>query len=56
MSTHVEVAIGPRGCAGCLITILAIIGIWAVCFGVTIGGKHHGLSCSRDKGVVIDMP
>lgn len=41
------------GC-GCISVILGIIAIWAVVFGVTVNGKHYGLSgCSTD-GVQID--
>ena len=53
----IEVSTGSKnGCLGCLVTILAIIGLWAVIFGVTIDGKHYGLSCDCHKGVVIDTP
>ena len=35
--------------------ILGILLIWALLFGVTIGGKHYGLKgCSFDHGVQID--
>jgi hypothetical protein len=54
-TTSVEVNTGPKGCAGCLITILAIMGIWALLFGVNINGKHYGLSCGTN-GVDIDTP
>lgn len=26
----------------------------AVCGGVTVNGKHHQISCSCDKGVVVE--
>ena len=40
---------------GCLPLILGILAIWAVCFGVTVDGKHYGLKgCSCDRGVEID--
>lgn len=51
MSDNVNVSVS-RG--GCLSTIVAIIFIWALIFGVTIGGKHHGISCTRDRGVVVE--
>lgn len=41
------------GC-GCLTIIFSLIIIWALVFGVTIGGKHYELSCTFEKGVVID--
>ena len=39
---------------GCLPLVISIIALWALCFGVTVGGKHYGLSCSCERGVVID--
>jgi hypothetical protein len=43
------------GCVGCLSTIMLMIAVWALLFGVTINGKHYGLSgCSCSRGVVID--
>jgi hypothetical protein len=45
---------GGGGC-GCFSAILVIVALWALCFGVTIDGKHYGLSgCDTQKGVVID--
>ncbi len=41
---------------GCVTTILAILLLWALLFGVTIGGRHYKLSCSKDKGVEIPAP
>jgi hypothetical protein len=42
------------GCGGCLGTILIVVIVWALLFGVTIGGHHYGLDeCSCDKGVVV---
>lgn len=38
---------------GCLPLILTILFLWALCFGVNWNGKQHGISCSCDKGVVI---
>lgn len=46
---------GGCGCLGCFTTILIIIAFWALLFGVTIDGKHYGISeCSCEKGVEID--
>jgi len=39
---------------GCLRIIVAIILIWALLFGVTWNGKHHGIHCSREKGVGVE--
>lgn len=40
---------------GCVSVIAAGIFIWALVFGVTIDGKHYGLSgCDTSKGVTID--
>lgn len=40
---------------GCVSTIIGILVIWALLFGVTIDGKHYGLSgCSQERGVEID--
>ena len=41
------------GC-GCLSLIALCLVVWALFFGVTIGGKHYGLSCTRKEGVRID--
>jgi hypothetical protein len=45
---------GGASCSGCLAVILFIILIWALVFGVTIGGKHYGISCSCAKGVEVE--
>ena len=43
------------GCLGCLGVILVTVMIWALLFGVTIGGKHYGIKdCSVEKGVELD--
>lgn len=40
---------------GCFTFVLGVIALWALLFGVTVGGKHYGLrSCSCDRGVEID--
>lgn len=44
-----------NGGGGCLRVILGLLFIWALVFGVSVGGKHYGLkNCSCDKGVEID--
>lgn len=43
------------GCLGCIGIILAILIMWALLFGVTVGGKHYGLSsCDTHHGLKID--
>ena len=43
------------GCLGCLSVIVLIFAVWALVFGVTINGKHYGISsCSCERGVEID--
>lgn len=39
---------------GCLTMIVMFIVIWGLLFGVTVNGKHHGISCSTEKGVVVE--
>jgi hypothetical protein len=44
------------GCLGCAGTILGVIFIWALLFGVTVDGKRYGLSgCDSADGVKIDI-
>ena len=38
---------------GCLPLVLLVFLGWALLFGVTWNGKHHGISCSRARGVEI---
>ena len=43
------------GGAGCFTSILIIVALWALIFGVTIGGKHYGVTgCDSTNGVQID--
>lgn len=42
------------GCGGCTSFIIGGLVIWAFIFGVTYDGKHHDVSCSCNRGVVID--
>jgi hypothetical protein len=44
---------GDDGGCGCLGFIAFLIVLWALVFGVTIDGKHYGLSCSVAQGVEI---
>lgn len=39
--------------SGCLYMLAVITFFWALIFGVTIGGKHHGVECTCDHGVVV---
>lgn len=38
---------------GCLKFVLTMIVLWALLFGVTWKGRHHGVSCTCDRGVVV---
>ncbi len=40
------------GC-GCLSTILTILALWALLFGVTVSGKHYEMGCSCSRGVEV---
>jgi hypothetical protein len=52
--TKVEIREGTS-CLGCLGIVVILIALWAVVFGVTVDGKHYGLtSCKTDGGVHID--
>ena len=42
-------------CGGCLGTVLLIVAVWALVFGVTVDGKHYGVSgCDATHGVKVD--
>jgi hypothetical protein len=41
-------------CLGCLSVIFFGIVMWALLFGVTVGGQHYGLGFSCDRGVVVE--
>src|SRR5262249_21799097 len=42
-------------CGGCITTIVLCVVAWALIFGVTVGGKHYGMSgCDTDHGVKVD--
>lgn len=43
---------GGGGC-GCLSIVLFVILMWALCFGVTVGGHHYGFDMSCEKGVEV---
>lgn len=38
------------GC-GCLGLVILCLTLWALLFGVTWGGKHYGVGCTRAKGI-----
>lgn len=40
------------GC-GCITIVVTCLFFWALIFGVTVGGKHYGLSCSTEHGVQV---
>ena len=42
------------GLPGCVMVIVALIILWAILFGVTVGGQHYGLDCSCDQGVQVE--
>lgn len=43
------------GC-GCIGLALGIVALWALVFGVTIGGHHYGISgCDVEHGVKVDL-
>ena len=41
------------GC-GCLSPILGFLLIWALLFGVTVGGRHYFIDCSCAHGVSVE--
>lgn len=53
MSDSCQSGNGGSGC-GCISIILTVIFLWALIFGVTVSGKHYGLSCSSEHGVEIN--
>ncbi len=43
------------GCFGCVGFILTCMVLWALIFGITYGGKHHGVTCGNgSQGVVVE--
>ncbi len=42
------------GCVGCIGTIVVLIAVWALIFGVTVGGKHYGVGGCDCNGVHVD--
>lgn len=43
------------GALGCLGTIAFAILLWAIFFGVTVGGRHYQMVCSCRDGVRFDQ-
>lgn len=42
------------GC-GCFSIVFVVVGLWALIFGVTVNGKHYGISgCDSTHGVQVD--
>lgn len=39
---------------GCLPLVISCLVLWALLFGVTIDGKHYGVSCSCENGVTVE--
>jgi hypothetical protein len=39
---------------GCIVFILTVIALWAVCCGVTHDGRHYELECSNERGVEVE--
>ena len=39
---------------GCFSFILGLTILWALIFGITWNGKHHGFACTCDRGVVVE--
>lgn len=54
MTDRAKVVVRDGSGCGCLSAIVFLILIWALVFGVTIGGKHYGLSCTCERGVVVE--
>lgn len=42
------------GCFGCLSLILFAFLLWALVYGVTIGGRHYSVSCTTEHGVALE--
>ncbi len=55
MSKTTEVHVNSGSGCGCFGLVLGVLALWALIFGVTVNGKHYGISgCSVDSGVKID--
>ncbi len=39
---------------GCVALILTCLVVWALVFGVTVGGRKYEVGCSCDRGVVVE--
>lgn len=46
---------GDSNGPGCISIVLGIVALWALIFGLSVDGKHYGLSkCSCERGVEVD--
>lgn len=41
------------GC-GCISIVATVLVLWALCFGVTVDGKHYEIHCSAEHGVTVE--
>jgi hypothetical protein len=39
---------------GCLAVIATLFVLWALVFGITVGGRKYEVGCSCDRGVVVE--
>lgn len=39
---------------GCIPAVISLIVLWALLFGFTWNGQHHGVTCTCDRGVVVE--
>ena len=39
---------------GCVSVVVRVFVLWVLVFGITLGGKHYGLSLDCNKGVVVE--
>lgn len=53
MSTEKEEAASGCTCTGCLGCLALVFVLWALVFGITVGGVHHAVTCSTERGVEV---